>query len=168
MTGTSSILPQLAEVLTREEAACEQLLATVHRERAAIRRLAIQDFGTINDQRLVILRQLEGLERERRTVLGRAAAAWGLSEQQLTLQVLAERLKESAAPGLDQRLVRLAKTLRTVREEIAFNARLIETVQGFIAHVLSAWTDAAPADGLYSLAGGRRGFGGAAFVEQRG
>ena len=100
--------------------------------------------------------------------MGRLSQGWGVPEERLTLQAIIERLKSPASPGLDERYSRLARKLRTVREEIAFNARLIEAIQSFVTQVLSAWTETAPADGLYSINGdrGMRASGGA-FVRQR-
>lgn len=168
MSAAHSVLSPLTDILNREESACDQLLTTLHKERTAIRRLAIADFETINEHRGAILVSLELLERERQQLMGRLSQSWGIPEHSLTLQTIADQLKSSASPGLDERYARLARKLRTVREEIAFNARLIEAIQSFVAKVLSAWTETAPADGLYSFSGdsGGRSSGGT-FLRQR-
>ncbi len=168
MSAAQSVLSPLTDILNREEAACDQLLATLHKERTAIRRLAIDDFHAINEQRGAVLASLELLEGERQQVMVRLSQSWGLPEERLTLQTIAERLQSPASPGLDERYARLARKLRTVREEIAFNARLIEAIQSFVTHVLSAWTETVSTDGLYSFSGDRSTrISGGSFVRQR-
>jgi flagellar biosynthesis/type III secretory pathway chaperone len=157
MSVAPSVLSPLTDILAREEEACDHLLATLHKERTAIRRLAIDDFQPINEDRCAILVSLEHLERERQQVVGQLSRAWGISEEHLTLQTIIAQLKSSAAQGLDERYVRLARKLRAVREEIAFNARLIEAIQSFVSQVLSCWTESGIPEGLYSSSGSHGG-----------
>ncbi len=155
MHAAQSVLSPLTDILSREEGACDRLLATLHHERTAIRRLAIDDFEAINQDRGSILASLEQLETERRTAMRDLSRFWNLPEENLTLQQILARLKESGPMGLDERYTRLARKLRTAREEIAFNARLIEAIQTFVTKVLSAWSEGTPAEGLYSFSGDR-------------
>jgi flagellar biosynthesis/type III secretory pathway chaperone len=169
MSAAQSVLAPLTDVLNREEEACDRLLSTLHQERTAIRRLMIDEFETINKDRGSILGSLERLETERRHAMGELSRFWNLPEETLTLQRIVERLKSSGTTGLDERYARLAKKLRAVREEIAFNAKLIEAIQSFVTKVLSAWSEGEPADGIYSFSGDR-GFraSGGALLRQRG
>lgn len=169
MHAAQFVLAPLTDILIREEEACDRLLATLHQERTAIRRLKIDDFVTINEDRGSILESLERLEAERRHAMRDISRSWNLPEEALTLQRIVERLKSSGTSGLDERYARLARKLRVVREEIAFNAKLIEAIQSFVTKVLSAWSEGRPAEGIYSF-GGDRGFraSGGALLRQRG
>jgi len=168
MTVTASTMLHLTDLLAREESACDDLLNSLQRERSAIRRLALAEFDRVNEQRLAILASLDHLEGERQRLMARLAESLGIGATGVTLQAVIDKLQPSLSPGLDQGYARLAGKLRTVRQEIAFNAKLIDAVQGFIAQLLSAWTEAGPADGLYSLTGARQFQTGGTFVEQRG
>ncbi len=168
MTATDSTIRHLTDLLVREEYLSNDLLNCLQRERSAIRRLALSEFEAVNQQRLATLSALEQVETDRQRLMGRLAESAGMSAQTVTLQAIIERLHPSSSPGLDHCYVRLAAKLRSVRQEIAFNAKLIETVQGFIGQLLSAWNETAPDDGLYSLSGTRQFQAGGAFIEQRG
>lgn len=169
MSAAQSVLAPLTDILHREEEACDRLLSTLHQERTAIRRLMIDDFELINRDRGSILESLERLESERRRAMRELSRSWNLPEETLTLKGIVERLKSTGTTGLDERYARLARKLRTVREEIAFNAKLIEAIQSFVTKVLSAWSEGEPADGIYSF-GVDRGFraSGGALLRQRG
>ena len=165
----SSVLPQLSDILDREESACDRLLSTLYDERTAIRRLAIADFLAINERRLAILSALETLELERQGLTSRLSDSWGFPQASVTLQAIVDRLKASGSSGLDERYVRLAGKLRGIREEIVLNAGLIDAIRGFIEQVLSAWTSSTNSEGLYSLSGQREtAVLGGSLLEQRG
>lgn len=169
MSLASSVVPHLIDILDREEAECDRLLATLREERTAIRRLTLSDFNTINERRLGILHALETIEADRRHAMARLADTWGVPSDSLTLHTVIDRLKTAGAQELEERHTRLAHTIRTAREEISLNARLIDGIQAFIEKVLHAWTEAAPKEGTYSSSGEcRPGGTGGAFLRQRG
>ncbi len=168
MSRASSVIPHLTDILIREEAECDRLLATLREERTAIRRLTLSDFGTINEHRLNILHSLDEIEAERRHAMDHLAEMWGAPPNSLTLQAVIDRFKTSGNQGLEEQHTRLAGKIRAAREEIAFNARLIDGIQTFIKKALHAWTDAAPKEGIYSSSGACRPDGTGALLRQRG
>ncbi|BCA54789.1 protein of unknown function, FlgN-like domain [Nitrospira sp. KM1] len=169
MHPSSAVLPQLADILSREESACELLLATLREERSAIQRLAVSEFTSINERRLGILASLETLDTERQRFAGQVSASWGLPPAAVTLQTILEQMKSASVPGLDERYARLAERLRAIREEIALNSTLIDNIRQFIEQMMSAWTSSANSEGLYSPSGGRHSaiYEGS-FLQQRG
>lgn len=169
MSLASSVVPHLADILSREEAECDRLLETLRQERRAIRRLTLSDLSHINDLRFHILQSLDRIEAERRHLMDRLANGWGLPSDSMTIQTVVDRLNASGIQEVEAHHTRLADKIRSAREEITLNARLIDGIQEFIKKVLHAWTDAVPNEGIYSSSGEcRPGRTGGALLRQRG
>ena len=64
MVNVSHFLDQLSDLLARESAQCEHLSQTILQERDAIKRMALQEFVSINQARVSILECLNGLKDE--------------------------------------------------------------------------------------------------------
>lgn len=153
---TSTFLPaitQLCRLVHQEEAACHQLLETVHAERAAIRTLAIIEFHSINCRRLSILESLQSLANERQQLVQELVAHYGLQPVTTSIQELIDHVHDAASEDLRVAYRSYMTVAKTVRDEIKQNVVLIEGIRGVVDQALSTGTPVAPGRDLYTADG---------------
>ena len=137
----STFLPaitQLCRLLYQEETTCQQLLETVHTERAAIRTLAITEFHSINCRRLSILESLQSLADERQQLVQELAVHYGLQPVTTSIQELIDNIQDSASENLRTAYRSYMTVAKTVRDEIKQNVVLIEGIRGVVDQALSS------------------------------
>ena len=153
-TPTFSLaITQLCRLLHQEEAACHQLLETVHAERAAIRTLAITEFHSINCRRLSILESLQSLANEREQLVQEVVAHYGLPSVTTSIQDLIDYVQNAASEDLRAAYRSYMTVAKTVRDEIKQNVVLIEGIRGVVDQALSTGTPVAPGMDLYAADG---------------
>jgi hypothetical protein len=153
---TSTFLPtitKLCRLVHQEEAACHQLLETVHAERAAIRRLAIIEFHSINCRRLSILESLQSLANERQQFVQELVAHYGLQSVTTSIQELIAHVHDAASEDLRVAYRSYMTVAKTVRDEIKQNVVLIEGIRGVVDQALSTGTPVAPGRDLDTAGG---------------
>ena len=153
---TSTFLPEitkLCRLLHQEEAACHQLLETVHAERAAIRTLAITEFHSINCRRLSILESLQSLANEREQLVQELVTHYGLPSVTTSIQDLIDHVQNAASEDLRAAYRSYMTVAKTVRDEIKQNVVLIEGIRGVVDQALSTGTPVAPGMDLYAADG---------------
>ena len=153
---TSTFLPtitKLCRLVHQEEAACHQLLETVHAERAAIRTLAITEFHSINCRRLSILESLQSLANEREQLVQEVVAHYGLPSVTTSIQDLIDHAQNAASEDLRAAYRSYMTVAKTVRDEIKQNVVLIEGIRGVVDQALSTGTPVAPGMDLYAADG---------------
>jgi hypothetical protein len=152
----STFLPtitKLCRLIHQEEAACHQLLETVHAERAAIRTLAIIEFHSINCRRLSILESLQSLANERQQLVQELVAHYGLQPVTTSIQVLIDHVHDTASADLRVAYRSYMTVAKIVRDEIKQNVVLIEGIRGVVDQALSTGTPVAPGRDLYTADG---------------
>src|SRR5688572_9496421 len=153
---TSTFLPtitKLCRLVHQEEAACHQLLETLHAERAAIRTLAIIEFHSINCRRLSILESLQSLANERQQLVQELVAHYGLQPVTASIQELIDHVHDAASEDLRVAYRSYMTVAKTVRDEIKQNVVLIEGIRGVVDQALSTGTPVAPGRDLYTADG---------------
>jgi hypothetical protein len=154
--STSTFFPtitQLCRLLYQEETTCQQLLETVHTERAAIRALAITEFHSINCRRLSILESLQSLADERQQLVQELAVHYGLQSVTTSIQELIDNIQDSASENLRTTYRSYMTVAKTVRDEIKQNVVLIEGIRGVVDQALLTGAPAAPGRDLYTANG---------------
>jgi hypothetical protein len=147
-------IPMLCQLLDREEAACQSLLETVLEERAAIRKLAVTEFHSINSKRLAILESLRSLAGEREVRVRQIAQLHGFA-QETTIHGLIDRLGIPESSDLRTRYSSFMSTAKMVRAEIKHNVTLIEGIRGVLDQAISAGTTIVPGLDVYNGDGQR-------------
>lgn len=155
IVNVSHCLDQLIHLLTRESAQCELLAQNIFQERDAIKRMAPQEFVSINQSRISILECLSGLKEEFDAFMRDLAAAHGLPETGRTLADILLRMKNPQAQAILQQYERLADRVRTVQQDIAVSQVLVKNIQSFIVRALEAHRQPASESDVYSMLGGR-------------
>lgn len=169
MSNTASAAASILDILTREEAHCNLLCQTLQQERNALRRLSVEEFPALNEQRLRNLQQLQALEAERTAVVNRLADAWRLPREIMTLQVIIDRLDQRDQRDVEQCHERLTTKVRTLRQDTAVNAALVAGIQTLCRKAMHLTSEALPEQGIYSASGKSQRVGiGGTMLRQRG
>lgn len=152
----ASISPdQLIQILARESAQCDLLAQNIVHERDAVKRLALQEFHSINQVRTSILNSL-GLLREELDVLLRALEErCHVPAASRTLSEILHQAYGTQADVVLQQYERLAEKARAVKQDIAVNQLLIKNVQSFLMRAAEAYRQGPQEDELYSASGVR-------------
>ncbi|MDF0652013.1 MAG: flagellar export chaperone FlgN [Nitrospira sp.] len=157
--NASIFLDELTNILTREFVQCDSLAQNIVREREAIKRLALQEFVSINQSRIAILDCLHSLKEELDTVLDRLAIACHVPEAGRTLTEILPRTHSPQAGEILQQYERLADKARAVKHDIAVNQLLIKNAQSFLIRATEAHHQPPPVDDLYTVSGSRSNSG---------
>ncbi len=136
--GILPLIESLIGVLTQEQTALESFLGLLRHEQDAIRTLSSSGMAEVTAQKLTLLEALRVLEQKRSEVVGQLAAAWGISEDDLTLRAIADRIEAQEAGALLCKQDQLNRTIIEVREASEFNGSLIAGSLDCFRQLLSA------------------------------
>ncbi|MGE0642051.1 MAG: flagellar export chaperone FlgN [Nitrospira sp.] len=155
MVNVSHFLDQLSDLLARESAQCEHLSQTILQERDAIKRMALQEFVSINQARVSILECLNGLKDESDSLVRNLAAVYDVPVTARTVTDILRRTESPQGAAIIQQYERLAARTRTVQQEIAINQVLVKNIQSFLVRAMEAHRQHPQENDLYSMSGGR-------------
>ncbi|MDF0666428.1 MAG: flagellar export chaperone FlgN [Nitrospira sp.] len=152
-------LDELSNILTRESVQCDLLAQNIVQEREVIKRLALQEFVSINHSRITILESLRILREELDVVLDRLASAYRGPETGRTLTEILGRTHSPQAEGIIQQYERLADKVRGVKHDITVNQILIKNIQSFLIRAMEAHRQPPLGEDLYTVSGSRSSSG---------
>lgn len=156
IVNASISFDQLTHILTRESVQCDLLAQNIVQEREAIKRMALPDFVSINQSRIIILESLHSLKGELDSLLNDLAQAYRVPESSRTLTEILRRAQCPQGAGILQQYERLAEKVRAVKQDIAVNQLLIKNVQMFLVRAMEAHRQPPPGADLYSLSGAQK------------
>jgi len=136
--GITSLVETLAEILTQEQQALESFLGLLRHEQDAIRRLSSSGMADITVKKLNLLEAIRVLEQKRSEVVAQLADEWGVSEGELTLRAIANRVGAPEAGALLRQQDQLNRTIVAVRDASEFNGTLIDDSLDCFQRLLSA------------------------------
>ena len=148
-------LDQLTHIITREFVQCELLAHNIVQEREAIKRLALQEFVSINQSRVSILECLGSLKEEWEVVLDQLAVAYHVPEAGRTLTEILRRTHSPQAGFILEQYERLADRVRAVKHDIEVNQLLIQNAQSFLVRAMEAHRQPSTGDDFYTVLGSR-------------
>ena len=155
IVNISGSLDQVLDLIARESAQCELLAQNIRHERDAIKRMALDEFISINQARVSILESLSGLKEEFDAFVRELASTQDVPETGRTLTHILQRMKNPQAHAILQQYEQLAEQVRAVQQDIAVNQVLVKNIQSFLVRALEAHRQPAPENDVYSLLGGR-------------
>ena len=155
IVNISGSLNQLVDLLARESAQCELLAHNIRRERDAIKRMALDEFLSINQARVSILEDLSRLKEECDAFVRDLGATHDVPETGRKLTNILQRMKSPQTHAILQQYERLAQQVRAVQQDIAVNQVLVKNIQSFLVRALEAHRQPAPGSDVYSTLGGR-------------
>jgi flagellar biosynthesis/type III secretory pathway chaperone len=134
----SPLIETLIEVLAQEHAALESFLGLLRLEQDAIRTLSSSAMAEVTAQKLTQLEAIRVLEQKRSEVVGRLAGEWGVSDGELTIRAIADRVGALEAGAVLRMQDQLNRTIVAIGEASEFNGSLIANSLDCFQQLLSA------------------------------
>lgn len=153
MDLVSSPVQELVVILHQEIAQLHQLAEVAAEERAALRRMAMPAFETVNQRRVQTLELMQVLEARRAAILGGLASTWGVPAESLTMAVVMERVGRDLGRTLEGQQHEMVRLVDAVRQLMAVNRLAMAKLVDFIQQTLVAANPQEGADTLYSGSG---------------
>lgn len=147
---------ELVDILHQEIAHLHELAHVATEERAALNRLAMPAFDTVNHRRVQMLELLHVLESRREAILDGLARDWGVAAGSLTLASVMDRVGRDVSRTLYGQQQELDRMVDAVRQLMAVNRLAMSKLVDFIQQTLAA---AHPGSGgaiLYSESGAQK------------
>lgn len=151
-----SVVLELVDVLHQEIAHLQHLAEVATEERAALQRLAMPSFETVQQRRVQTLDLLQTLESRRESILSELAREWGVVDRPLTVSAVMARVGVELGRTLEGQQHEMHRLVDAVRQLMAVNRLAMTKLVDFIQHTLTASQAATGGESTYSESGGKR------------
>ena len=155
IVNASISLDPLPDILTRESTQCDLLAQNIAQERDAIKRMALNEFLSINQSRVLILESLHRLKEEFDLLVDELANTYQVPLSNRTVTEILYRSQSPQAGVILQQYEHLAEKVRAVKQDIGVNQILINNVQSFLMRAAEAHRQGTTEENLYSAPGAR-------------
>ncbi len=156
MTGPSQPVQDLIEILHQEIAHLRGLAEVARDERAAIERLTLPAFDTVNERRRKTLELLQVLESRRESILADLARDWSPSGQPVTLAAVVERVGRELGATLQGQQHEMDRLVDAVRQLMAVNRLAMARLTDFVQQTLAVWRPTGGGEVTYSESGTKK------------
>ncbi len=147
---------ELIEILHQEIAHLRRLADVARDERAAIERVTLPAFESVNERRRKTLDLLQVLESRRESILADLARDWGQEGRPVTLAAVVERVGQELGTTLQGQQHELDRLIDAVRQLMAVNRLAMARLTDFVQHTLAVWQPSGGGDVTYSETGTKK------------
>lgn len=137
MITLEALVDNLLSILHQEIALYQGLSGLLHEERRVMAELSLEGLYLSNNQKETLLLRLKVLERARLELIDKIAPLIGLSQGEMTISGLIDRINDPQKSGLLSCYARLSSLVESIEEINHINGLLIEKSLSYIKGSIS-------------------------------